>query len=472
MFIGRKKELALLNEQYNRRGFDMTVVYGRRRIGKSTLLAEYIRDKNAIYYTATKVGHERNLQFLTDTVVSVLNPSLTGIRFPSLDGLLDFISDNLPDGKLILAIDEFPYWATANDEILSVFQKYIDTKWMNADFQLILCGSSLSFMEEQVLSEKSPLFGRRSAQIKMDAFDYIEAAEFVPDYSYEEKAICYGVTGGVAKYLNLIDPTISLDDNIKKQFFEPSGYLYDETHNLLTQEFNDITLVSNIIEQIASGQNSLNVISDKVHEKDSKVLYFINKLINVGLVEKKHCITEEKNRKKVQYVLKDGMFKFWYAFIPAATSLIEIGRGGEYYDTVVKPQIHTYMGRVFEDMCRHFILKKGSAGSFGSFITDTGSWWGTEILEDVNGQTMRMPADIDVVGLSRPEHVMVIGECKFKNEPVSKDVFDTLVRRGNAISGNYMISNYLLFSLSGYSEWFDNVGDDRLITFNLEDLFY
>jgi hypothetical protein len=471
MFIGRKRELALLNEQYNRRGFDMTVIYGRRRIGKSTLIAEYIREKKAIYYTASSVGHERNLQLLTEAVISVLNPALKGVQFPSLEGLLDFVSDNIPSQKLIFVIDEFPYWAKSNPEILSVFQKYIDTKWLDTDFQFILCGSSLSFMEDQILSEKSPLFGRRSAQIKLDAFDYLEAAEFVPDYSYEEKAICYGLTGGVAKYLDLIDLEISLDDNIKKQFFEPSGYLYDETRNLLTQEFNDITLVSNIIEQIASGQNSLSIIADKVHEKDATVLYSIKKLIRVGLVEKRHCITEETNRKKVQYVLKDNMFKFWYEFIPAATSLIEIGKGSDYYDAIVKPQLHTYMGRVFEEICRHFILSKGTSGFLGSFITETGSWWGTEQLTEPNGNLIRKPADIDVVGLSRSERSMVIGECKFKNDPIDKTVFDTLVRRGNSITKKYTISKYLLFSLNGFTNWFDTVNDDRLMTFTLEDLY-
>ena len=167
-------------------------------------------------------------------------------------------------------------------------------------------------MEQKVLSEKSPLFGRRDSQIKLESFNYLDAAKFVPNYSNEDKAICYGITGGVAKYLSMIDPKKSLDDNIIRLFFKTEGYLYDETRNLLTQEFSDISLVNNIVEQIASGENSLNIIASKIGEKNQTVLYSLEKLMNVGLIEKKKCITEENNKKKTQYVLKDFMFKFWY----------------------------------------------------------------------------------------------------------------------------------------------------------------
>lgn len=156
------------------------------------------------------------------------------------------------------------------------------------NLMIILCGSALSFMENKVLSEKSPLFGRRDSQIKLEAFNYRESSLFVPKYSSEDKAVCYGITGGVAKYLSMIDGDKSLDDNIKRLFFHTDGYLYDETRNLLTQEFSDITLVNNIIEQIASGENTVNIIAGKVREKEPTVLYSLEKLIRVGLVEKVH----------------------------------------------------------------------------------------------------------------------------------------------------------------------------------------
>ena len=471
MFVGRKRELSSLEKLYHQQGFGMTVIYGRRRIGKSTLIREFLKDKRAIFYTATKVGKARNLELFCQQVVSLLDPSLTGVSFPSLEAILDLITDRLGGDKLVLVIDELPYWAQDDGALLSVLQKYIDTRWSEQDMMIILCGSSLSFMENKVLSEKSPLYGRRNTQIRLEAFDYLEAAEFVPDYSSENKAIIYGITGGVAKYLAMIDPRGSADDNIKAQFFNTDGYLYDEPRNLLAQEFTDVALVNNVIEQIASGSNTVNEISQKIGQNSSTVLYALDKLIQVGLITKKKCITEEKNRKKTQYVLKDQMFRFWYAFIPKATSIIEIGQGDLYFDRVVKPQIHNYMGSVFEEMCRYYTLKEGICGAFGNTLTEVGTWWGTEILLR-GSEKVQQSADIDVVGISELDKTAVLGECKFKNEKIDKNVYDTLLRRSAVISGKYRIIRFLFFSLSGYTSWFDSIQNNDIVLLTLDDLYH
>lgn len=470
MFIGRERELNSLEELYSQPGFGMTVIYGRRRIGKSTLINEFIKDKKAVFYTATKVGKERNLELFSQQVISTLEPSLVGVTFPSLEAVFDFISSRLSDEKLILVIDELPFWAQDDRALLSVMQKYIDTSWSDKNLMIILCGSSLSFMENKVLSEKSPLFGRRNSQIRLEAFDYLDAAKFVPEYSFEDKAVVYGITGGVAKYLALINPKCSIDTNIKRLFFHTDGYLYDETRNLLTQEFSDVTMVNNVIEQIASGANTINEISQKIGQNSTTVLYTIDKLIQVGLVEKRKCITEEKNKKKTQYVLKDSMFRFWYAFIPKATSVIEMGQGDLYYDKVVKPQLHDFMGNVFEDMCRYYTLMNGITGAFGSMLTSVGVWWGTENFKK-GSENIHQSADIDVVGISDVDKTAVIGECKFKNEKIDKNIYDTLVRRSSVISGKYRIIRYLFFSLNGYTDWFDTINDDSIVLLTLDDLY-
>ena len=350
MFIGREKELASLREFYEKDGIGMTVIYGRRRIGKSTLIAEFIRDKKAIFYTATKVGKNRNLELFSKQVIDVLMPGVEDISFKTTEAVFDFIDKNIGNDKIVIVIDELPYWAEKDNALLSVLQKYIDRVWNDKELKIILCGSALSFMEKKVLSEKSPLFGRRDSQIKLEPFNYLDSAKFVPDYSNEDKAICYGITGGIAKYLAMIDPKKSLDENIVRLFFRTDGYLYDETRNLLTQEFSDISLVNNVVEQIASGENTLNTIAGKIGEKEQTVLYSLDKLINVGLVEKKKCITDEKNKKKTQYVLRDYMFKFWYEFIPKATSVIEMGQGEIYYQDTQSGLKH-YQKRMY--CCLH-----------------------------------------------------------------------------------------------------------------------
>ena len=471
MFIGRERELASLKEFYDKDGIGMTVIYGRRRIGKSTLITEFAKDKKTIFYTATKVGKNRNLELFSKQVVDMLMPGVEDISFNTTEAVFDFIDKNIGDEKVVLVIDELPYWAERDDALLSILQKYIDTVWNDKNLKIILCGSALSFMEKKVLSEKSPLFGRRDSQIKLEEFNYLDAAKFVSDYSYEDKAICYGITGGVAKYLSMIDPEKSIDENIVRLFFRTDGYMYDETRNLLTQEFSDISIVNNIVEQIASGENTLNIIAGKIGEKEQTVLYSLDKLINVGLVEKKTCITDEKNKKKTQYVLKDYMFKFWYEFIPKATSVIEMGQGEVYYQKVVKPVLHSFMGSVFEEMCRYYTLKQGITGQYGCFVTTVGTWWGVENIKDENGDIRTQSADIDVVALSETDKKAVIGECKFKNEKIDKGIYETLLRRGKLISAKYKVSKYIFFSLSGYTDWFESLSDKDVLLLTLDSLY-
>ena len=469
-FIGRERELNTLNNLYHTPGFQMAVIYGRRRVGKSTLITEFLKAKRAIYYVATKVSTEKNRSLFAHEALQELDPDNGNISFPSLEDLLLFIDSRLPEEKIILVIDELPYWAENDESILSVFQKVIDTRWNQKNLFLILCGSSLSFMQGKVLSEKSPLFGRRTAQIHLEAFPYADAAAFVPNYTPEEQAICYGITGGIAKYLSLLDDSLSLDENIISLFFDSAGYLYEEPRNLLSQEFHDVTAMNNILGQVASGENTLNLISGKLNEKEPVVLYSLNKLLATGLVGKRICITEENNRKKSQYILKDHMFRFWYSYIPKAEAAIALGRGDVYYERIVKPDLHNFMGPVFEEMCRFFTLSEGLSGNLNEFISQVGVWWGNEIITE-NGSKKSIPFDIDVVGLSPQTHKMVIGECKFKTVKTDKSVYDTLVRRGNALSKKYEICQYLLFSLSGFTDWYkDNTSRNYVRLYTLEDL--
>ncbi len=470
MFIGREKELKTLEKFYALDGTGIIVIYGRRRIGKSTLINEFVKDKKTIFYVATKVGKERNIELFGKEVLKYFLPQVTDIKFDSLESVFDFISQSVKEEKTILVIDELPYWAEKDESLLSILQKYVDTIWMKKNIKIILCGSSLSFMENKVLSEKSPLFGRRDSQIKLGAFSYVDSAKFVPNYSYEDKAICYGVTGGVAKYLSLIDPKLSIDQNIINLFFSTSGYLYDEVKNLLIQEFSDVALVNNVIEQIASGENTINSIATKIKERETTVLYSLEKLIRVDLVTKKTSMGEEKNKKKTQYVLIDTMFKFWYEFIPKAVSAIEMDQGELYFNKIVKPQIHAYMGSVFENMCRYYTLMTGIRGSLPIFIDQVGSWWGMEMVGDKKEKTFQS-ADVDVVGFSNLDKKYIVGECKFKNEKIDKEIYETLVRRSSLIPTKYKRSNpFLLFSLSGFTDWvIENAKDARLI--GLEDMY-
>lgn len=468
---GRKNELQSLERVYSKKGFRMTVIYGRRRVGKSTLICEFIRDKRAVYYVASKVGMQRNTELFSKQVVSVLSPEFENASFKELEDVFSYITRKIKDEKLVIVIDELPYWADREGRLLTTLQKFADTEWKDLEIMLILCGSSLSFMDDEVLSEKSPLFGRRDSQIKLEPFTYKEAALFTPDYSDEDKAVCYGITGGIAKYLSMIDTAKTLDSNIKELFFRPDGYLYDEPRNFITQEFSDIVPVNNIIEQIATGKTTVNEIALGSKQTEPSVMYTLEKLVRVGLVEKRRCVTEESNRKKTQYILRDHMLRFWYRFIPPATSVIEMDRGEAYYDLAVKPVLHSYMGSVFEDMCRYYILERGTQGEFGNYITVAGTWWGMEKLRDDEREKISVAAEIDIVGISLTDRTAVVGECKFRNEKIDKSILDILKRRAAVISQKYYVKKYILFSLSGFSDWFDKNKDENVLLYTLHDLY-
>ena len=318
--------------------------------------------------------------------------------------------------------------------------------------------------QKEVLSKKSPIFGRRDSQIKLEAFNYRDSALFVPEYSAEEKAICYGVTGGVAKYLTLFDDTLTLDQNLIKHYFTTSGYLYEEPYNLLMQEFRTVNTYNSVIEACSNGANKVKEIADKTHESTATLSYVLKNLMTVGVISKVFAITDEKNKKKVSYEITDGMYRFWYRFVPMARAAIEMDRGDIYYNKYVKGKLHEFMGEIFEYMCRYYTLSKGLQGELKCFVTNTGKWWGT-------GHD-RKPTDIDVVGIDNVSNQAIFGECKFKNEPVDKAVYDRLMARKGLIDRKYSEVQYAFFSLSGYSEWVkENADTENVKLFTLEDLY-
>lgn len=464
-FIGRKAQLRELEERYLSPGFRMTVIYGRRRIGKTTLIKEFIKNKRAVYYTATKAGINRNIELWGKQALAVFAPEMNTLSFQTINDLLDFLGKHSERERTVIVIDELPYLADADKSVLSVLQNYIDNHWMRGQMFLILCGSSVSFMENEVLSEKSPIFGRRTSQIKLDAFDYLEAAEFVPAYSYEEKAVCFGVTGGVAKYLSMLDDTKSLDENIIQLFFRKTGYLYEEPNNLLTQEFRNVGTYNDIISAIASGANKVNEIADKTHVEQSVAVHALQNLIATGIVLKEKAVTDEANKKKVQYILKDSMFKFWYQFVPDGMGAIELDCGEIFYQNVVKPKISEFMGSVFEQICKHYTLICGVTGKLDYFVTTVGRWWGTHPGKHVI-------TDIDIVGLDKIAKKAVLGECKYRKEPIDRKVYEELLEKDGLISKEYETVQYLLFSKSGFTEWVKDHSDkNRVRLIDLKELY-
>lgn len=465
MFIGREAELKALNREFDSDGFRMTVIYGRRRVGKSTLIKEFIRGRRAVYFQAVKTGSTKNIKLFSQAVIEALSPATPEITFPDMESILSYLGRKSEEERLIVVIDELPYLSETDAGFLSLLQSYIDNSFLSGKMMLILCGSSISFMEDEVLSEKSPVYGRRTSQLSITPFDYLKSAEFVPSFTDEEKAICYGITGGVAKYLSLLDDSLTLDENIINLYFSKSGYLYEEPDNLLVQEFRNVRTYGDVISAIAEGRTKIAEIADLTKLDQTAISHALSSLTRVRIVEKLKAITDEGNKKKTIYRLRDGMFRFWYRFIPAGISFIEMDRGELYYERFVKPVLHEYMGDIFEEMCRYHTLRMSIDGELSCNVSQVGKWWGTDPKD-------QKQTDIDIVGIDKQARKAVLGECKFRNTPIDKAVFDDLVKRTGLIDKRYETVQYLLFSLSGFTDWISDETDcEKVSLISLNDMY-
>lgn len=454
-FIGREKEIGQLEEIYSRDGFQMVVMYGRRRIGKTTLLNEFVSGKKSIFFMATRTSADDNLAEFSKTIAASMGMKNTVLKFDSYREAFNAITEQVKEagqkkdnaqGRWILVLDEYPYLMESVNGISSILQEMIDQVWIRTNLMLILCGSSISMMEDEVLSAKSPLYGRRTAQMDIHPFDYLVSSKFVPDYTPEDKAVCYGITGGIPKYLSMIDPGKSLDENIEKLFFDDSGFFYEEPENLLQQEFRNVASYNSMLQAIANGAVQISEIAQKTHLDSSLVSQMLHRLIRIRIVRKDEPVPAQRNKRYTQYVLQDGMFRFWYRFAAPAVGAIERGYGAEYYRQRVKQDLHDYMGKEFETMCQEYLWNHVRDFSADLFITQVGKWRGQDNVK-------QEPADIDVVGIDEMMKSAVIGECKFKTAEVGQKELNVLKDRASLIRP-YEVKKFLLFSLSGFQNGF------------------
>ena len=437
MFVGREQELRKLNALYQSDHFEFAVFYGRRRVGKTTLIKEFIKDKKALYYMASEGTHTENLAGLSSAVMSFHG----GVSFSSFEDLLIHIDQHCSNERQILVIDEYPYLAASYPAISSLLQRHIDNVWQHSRLFLILCGSSMSFMEHQVLGYKSPLYGRRTAQFKLYPFTYFDARQMLTTFHEEEQAILYGITGGIPEYLSRISHTKSLDDNIIDLFFDESGRLFEEPSNLLKQELKEPASYHSIISAIASGHSRINEIATKTGLETSGCSNQLTTLISLGIVKKEVPITEKENSRRTLYSLCDTMFLFWYRFVRPNLSAISRGAGIAVYENAVKPQLTDFMGRIFEDICVQYLFLPDIYENLPFFIGTIGKWWGT------NPHT-KSQEELDLMAVF--EENALLGECKWKNTPVDKPIVQKLLERGNLFP--YRKKWYYIFSKTGFTD--------------------
>lgn len=446
MFVGRHQELEQLNQAYQENDFQFTVIYGRRRIGKTSLINEFLKDKKAIYYVALEENAEDNLKRFSDAISIFKNTDQGGKeKFANFEECFKEITRLAQKQRVILVIDEFPYLAKAYPTISSMLQSYIDHEFKETNLFLILCGSSMSFMERQVLGYQSPLYGRRTLALKLEPFKLSEAHEMLPKLSKEDAFIINTVCSGVPQYLSYMSDSMSVADNIKKNFLTKSGRLFDEPNNLLQQELRDPTNYNSIINAIASGASKHSKIAQSAHLQTGPLTTYLNNLIDLGIVEKKLPVTEQKKSrsKNIVYRICDGMFRFWYTFVGKQTDLIERGLTDLAWAKVQK-NLSDFMGPEFEKYSQDFMWSQDMNEKIvpNPFI-HLGNWWGTD-------KRTHQQVELDIVGFSDDERDGYFGECKWKNELISRSVLEKLITNSEIFK--YPIKHYYLFAKSGFTD--------------------
>ena len=439
MFIGRKRELAALDKLYESGKFEFAVIYGRRRVGKTALISRFIEDKKAIYFTGVESSEKQNLENLSANIFEYAIGDRAESSFVSFQAALEYVFRIAEKERLVLVIDEYPYAARAAKSLASTLQLLIDKYKDGSKLMLILCGSSMSYMEDHVLAYKSPLYGRRTAQMKILPFDFADTCRCFTRFSDTDKALIYGIAGGTPQYLLQMDDGLSVEENIKNTFLNPSSSLFEEPENLLKQEVREPALYNAIITAVACGASRMAEISTKAGEETSLCSSYLKNLISLGLIRRETPFGEKSSRKSI-YVIDDNMFRFWYRFVPENSSVIARGASELAYKRI-EPYLSDYMGSVFEEICRQYLWKLLLTGESPVEFRDLGRWWGTDPIS-------RSQAEIDIMG-EQDKDMALFCECKWRDKQTDAGVLETLLERTRIF--RYTRKHLYLFSKSGFT---------------------
>ena len=463
MFYCRNEELRKLNKRYNDENFECIVIYGRRRVGKTTIINEFCKGKPAVFFSALLEGTAKdNLKTLSRAIYAYKEPDVTEApEYNSFDSALGEITRLAEKERIVFVIDEYPYLAKSYPSISSRLQHLIDHTWKDSKLYLILCGSSMSFMENQVLGYQSPLYGRRTGQFKIEPLTYKETAVFNPKLDNVTNAFVYGITGGIPHYINKLNVRDNFDDALLENFFDSSAYLFEEPANLLKQELREPAVYNSVITAIAEGASRMNEISTKCGIESGPCSKYLGVLINLGILKKETPMTEKQGKKTI-YSIADPFFRFWYRFVPNNTTPIASGRMGRIYDKAVRAHLNDYMGIVFEKMCRDYLVYYAENLHFQ--LIDIGQWWGTDSV-------LKKQVQIDLVGSTDNKNEYLIGSCKFRNEAIGVDELE-LLKRYAAVFGKGKIYHYYIFSKGGFTEGLKLLADRGEVKLvSLEDMY-
>lgn len=432
MFVAREHELEVLERLYDSDSFEMVVLYGRRRVGKTALIDEFVKDKRVLYFTAIQQSAKMNLDDFSRVVMEFFGMPASTPSFGGWREALSFVAEQAgkTGERIVFVFDEFPYAAAAEPALPSIMQIAIDHGFLKTNVTMILSGSNEGFMENKVLGRKSPLYGRRTAQIRLLPFDYVDAARFLPDTPAQERIRYYATFGGTPYYLARIRERDGFESNVLRLMFDGLSVLREEPMMLLRQELREPAAYYSILLAIAGGNATPKLIAEHAGVDADSIGAYLKTLVGLRLIERKVPFGDDPAKsRKGMYVVADPFFAYWFRFVGRNMSILESNIG----EAVARklafgPAFDTYVGQQFETVCGQWLIRRNAAGELPFIATQFGKWWG-------NDPIAREQTDIDVIAADPMGKLILFGECKWRNTFNESEAIERLRRRSALVKG-------------------------------------
>jgi len=423
LFIDRTPELSTLKSEYDKKGAGLIVIYGRRRVGKTTLIREFLKNKPHIYFLADKQFETELIGRLRNSISEYLkDPNLAEIEFKTWDSLFDYWIKHADfSNKVVFVIDEFQYLASVNNAFPTIFQRVWDEKLKERNILVILCGSLINMMYSTTLSYNSPLYGRRTGQIKLDPVSFKYFHNFFPHVSDEKLIELYSVIGGIPKYIEIFNPQKNVFENIKEHILEKKGYLYAEPRFILSEEVSETTTYFSILKTIAAGQHKMGNIASRLMTSTQNLTGYFNMLIDLGILERRVPVTEAMPEKSKMglYFIKDNFFRFWFRYVFANQNYLEM-ENTDYVFRKVKDEFDEFVSLTFEDIAANIFFDQKVIRSLPFEPEKWGRWWDRK-------------NEIDLVAINSSEKKALFIECKWSKRLVDIDVLTDLKNKASQV---------------------------------------
>lgn len=462
-FVNRKEELEFLERDFMDTGLKVIILYGRRRVGKTELINQFCMDKPHIYFLADKRGTAINAREFAANSARYFNDITPEVR--NFDDAFIYILKRTENRKLIVTIDEFAYLVEKDDSIPSVFQKIVDVHMKGTNTYLILCGSSISMMEG-ILGYRSPLYGRRTGQWKVTPLRFKDSWSFLPRYSLEAFIEAFSAVGNIPAYLLQFDDSADIYENIEKRILRRGNPLYDEVEFILRAELREPSVYMSVVEAIANGVTKVTEIANRCYINAKDIPKYLQVLQRLQLVHRVVPITERKTKtKKALYQISDNFFRFWFRFVYPNRSDVE---GGE-VDRVlskIRAEFNPYVGRIFEQVCREFLVEVNHRAGLPFHFTKIGNWWG-HFRED----GVRKEIEIDIVALNEDTGDILFAECKWLNKKVGINTYHNLMEKSTRVEWHLdkRKEYFALFSKAGFTPEL-KLEKENVILFDLKEI--